>query len=62
MTLSRLEIGVIQRLSARPRSAGQTSWTEEDFLAAQDDGWRDLARSRERDECRAKLKQLGMLA
>lgn len=59
--LSRLEVGVMQRLSARPRSAGSSSWTEDDFLAVQDETWRSLNRSRERDECRAKFQHLGIL-
>ena len=61
MALSGLEIGVLQRLVARPRPEGRTFWTEDDFTAAQDETWRTLARSRERDECRAKLKNLGLL-
>lgn len=61
MSLSGLEIGVVQRLAARPRPAGRNTWTDEDFAAAQDESWRSLARSRERDECRAKLEKLGLL-
>jgi thymidylate synthase (FAD) len=30
-------------------------------LAAQDPSWKEIARSRERDECRAKLVELGLL-
>ncbi|MBI3861791.1 MAG: FAD-dependent thymidylate synthase [Planctomycetia bacterium] len=58
--LSRLEAGVMQRLLARPRPGAQ--YTLEDFLAVQDESWRSLGRSRERDECRAKLERLGLLA
>jgi len=60
--LSRLEIGVIQRLAAL---AAQKSiappYTEELFLEAQDPAWTSLQRSRERDECRTKLQTLGLL-
>lgn len=60
--LTRLEIGVIQRLTTL---AAQKSiappFTEELFLAAQDESWAPLQRSRERDECREKLKTLGLL-
>jgi thymidylate synthase (FAD) len=57
---SRLETESMQRLLAMPRSAG-AFWSEADFLAAQDESWRRLARSRERDECRAKFQKLGLL-
>ena len=40
----------------------QSFWTDEDFHAAQDESWRSLSRSRERDECRTKLELLGLLA
>jgi thymidylate synthase (FAD) len=56
--LSRLDVAVIQRLTA---TGGSIPFSEEDFLAAQDPTWKDLGRSRERDECRAKLVRLGML-
>lgn len=59
--LSRLEIAVMQRLAIRPKPPGSAHWTEEDFLAVQDDTWRSLGRSRERDECRSKLVLLGFL-
>lgn len=62
LSLSRLEIGVIQRLQLRPRGPGSSFWTEEDFLAVQDPAWGELTRSRERDECREKLARLGLLA
>jgi thymidylate synthase (FAD) len=32
-----------------------------DFLAAQDPSWRNLERSRERDECLQKLVSLGLV-
>lgn len=56
-SLSRLEQGVIKRLA----QAGKIPATEEDFLAAQDPAWKELARCRERDECREKLLRLGLL-
>jgi thymidylate synthase (FAD) len=62
LALTRLEIEVINRLSAALGSAGRGLATESDFLAAQDPSWKDLARCRERDECREKLARLGLLA
>lgn len=56
-SLSRLEQGVIERLA----QAGKIPATEEDFLAAQDPTWKELARCREREECREKLRRLGLL-
>jgi thymidylate synthase (FAD) len=61
MFLSRLDRHVIERLSARLAAAGRAAANEEDFLAVQDPTWRDLARCRERDECREKLVRLGLL-
>jgi thymidylate synthase (FAD) len=55
--LSRLERGVIARLAA----AGTLPAAEEEFLAAQDPSWAALARCRERDECREKLVDLGLV-
>jgi thymidylate synthase (FAD) len=61
-SLSQLEIGVIQRLSLL---AGQKQlsppFTEALFLEAQDESWKELTRSRERDECRDKLVRLGLV-
>ena len=58
MHLTRLDIEVIQRLSA----AGAASpFSEDDFMAAQDPAWASLKRSRERDECRSKLQRLGLM-
>lgn len=59
MNLTRLDIGVIQRLSA-DGSAGVPR-SEDAFLAAQDPSWKSLSRSREREECRSKLQRLGLL-
>jgi len=62
MNLTALDVGVIQRLMSRRRPKHSATWIEEDFLASQDPTWSPLPRSRERDECRKKLVQLGMLA
>ncbi len=63
MDLTRLDQGAIARLM---QNAGQSGtfppFSVDQFLAAQDDSWRDLKRSRERDECRAKLERLGIVA
>ena len=59
MHLTRLDIGVIQRLSAG--STEGAPYSEEAFLAAQDPTWESLKRSRERDECRSKLERLGLV-
>ena len=62
MFLTRLEIGVIERLTANAsRSGAAPPFDEPAFLAAQDDSWKELQRSRERDECRAKLVRLGLV-
>lgn len=61
--LSRLEQGVIRRLMDHGYSTGSPPpYDETTFLACQDDAWRNLTRSRERDECRTKLIALGILA
>ncbi len=62
MALSRLESGVIQRLTqlAASREVSLPA-SEELFLEAQDEQWRPLQRSRERDECREKLADLGLV-
>ena len=57
MQLTRLEREVIARLAA----AGQVPADEEEFLAAGDPAWAGLSRCRERDECREKLMQLGLV-
>ena len=59
---SRLELAVIRRLVERGTQAGTAPpYTLDDFLAVQDESWRDLNRCRERDECREKLAGLGLL-
>ena len=61
MFLTRLDRAVIARLMQRLRDQNRATATEEDFLAVQDDNWREMSRNRERDECRQKLVELGML-
>jgi len=56
VTLTRLDQGVIQRLSAGPVPADRAA-----FDAACDESWLGLARCRERDECAEKLIRLGLL-
>ena len=58
MFLTRLDVGVIQRLS---ESGGSVPYEDSAFLAAQDPSWAELTRCRERDECRSKLVRLGLL-
>lgn len=57
MSLSRLDCEVIARLV----SQGRLPADESAFLEAQDPGWRELSRCRERDECLEKLKRLGIV-
>jgi thymidylate synthase (FAD) len=59
--LSRLDRELIARLMDRLAAAGRSQATEEDFLAVQDPTWAGLTRSRERDECREKLRRLNLL-
>ena len=61
--LTRLDSGVIQRLTANAAAAGTAPpFSGDAFIAAQDPTWIALNRSRERDECRSKLQRLGLLA
>ncbi|HLQ46168.1 MAG TPA: FAD-dependent thymidylate synthase, partial [Planctomycetaceae bacterium] len=61
--LSRLEIGCIQRLMQFAAEHHRVPpLSAEDFLAVQDPSWRELTRSRERDECLDKLQALGVVA
>lgn len=63
MFLTRLDTGVIQRLNANAATNGTTPpFSEEEFLAAQDESWAQLKRSRERDECRSKLQRLRLVS
>jgi thymidylate synthase (FAD) len=59
--LTRLDRGVIARLTERVAAAGKSRAEEADFLAVQDPDWQNLERCRERDECRSKLQSLGIL-
>ena len=60
--LTRLDSGVIQRLTANAAAAGTSPpFSNADFMAAQDPTWITLNRSRERDECRSKLQHLGLV-
>lgn len=58
--VTRLDRELIARLMARQRETGR-ALSEADFLAVQDETWRGLERCRERDECRDKLRRLGIL-
>jgi len=60
MLLTRSDREVIRRLVARPGGSDPLA-DEAAFLEAQDPDWRGLARCRERDECRDKLRRLGLL-
>jgi thymidylate synthase (FAD) len=63
MELTRLDMGVIERLLAAAQAKGSPPpFDREAFLAAQDESWKALTRSRERDECVSKLVRLGLLA
>lgn len=62
MFLSRLDLGVVARLTAAAREQGTAPpYSFDAFLSAQDETWRELKRSRERDECLAKLRRLGLV-
>ena len=61
MFLTRLDTELIARLMSRLAAAGKTTGGDEDFMAVQDPTWVDMARNRERDECREKLVRLGIL-
>ena len=62
MFLTRLDIGVISRLTAAAAVSGLAPpFSEDAFLVAQDDTWKKLTRCRERDECRGKLVDMGLL-
>lgn len=62
MFLTRLDVEVIQRLMQHEADAdGRPPFSEADFLAVQDPTWKDLKRSRERNECLEKLIRLGIV-
>jgi thymidylate synthase (FAD) len=56
--LTRLDQGVIRRLAER---GSPLPASHDVFLAVQDPSWIGLERSRERDECLAKLIALGLV-
>lgn len=58
LPLTRLDAGVIARLAS---TGAAPPYSQQQFLAAQDESWRSLSRCRERDECREKLVRLGLL-
>ncbi len=58
--LTRLDREVIRRLSERVATTGRAA-EEADFLAVQDPSWANLKTCRERDECLAKLRDLGVV-
>ena len=61
-TLSRLEQSVIRRLAQHGAASGKAPpYSNTDFIKVQDPTWIELTRSRERDECREKLIELGLL-
>lgn len=63
MYLTRLDVEVLNSLNTNASENGQVPpYTQEAFLAAQHETWKNLKRSRERDECRSKLERMGMLA
>jgi len=61
MFLSRLDVELIARLTARLAEAGRATATDDDFMAVQDPTWVGMTRNRERDECREKLVRFGIL-
>lgn len=61
MFLTRLDTELIARLMSRLAAAGRSIGDDADFMAVQDPTWVDMARNRERDECREKLVRLGIL-
>jgi len=61
MFLTRLDTELIARLMSRLAAAGRSTGDDADFMAVQDPTWVDMARNRERDECREKLVRLGIL-
>jgi thymidylate synthase (FAD) len=61
MFLSRLDRELIVRLTKRLAEVGRARATDDDFTAVMPPEWASAKRSRERDECRAKLVRLGLL-
>ncbi|MCA9005583.1 MAG: FAD-dependent thymidylate synthase [Planctomycetaceae bacterium] len=62
MFLTRLDKEVLARLMATAAEKSLVPpFSQEAFLEAQDETWKTLKRSRERDECQSKLARLGIL-
>ncbi len=60
--LTGLDVAVIQRLTAKLTELGSgTRLSEQDLLDVQPEPWQGLTRCRERDECLAKLRRLGLV-
>ena len=59
LNLTRLDIGVVERISGRSVALPVS---RDVFLKCQDTSWKELNRSRERDECLSKLRRLGIVA
>lgn len=59
LNFTRLDIGVVERISAKGVALPVS---REVFLECQDASWKDMNRSRERDECLSKLRRLGIVA
>ncbi|MEZ6045979.1 MAG: FAD-dependent thymidylate synthase [Planctomycetaceae bacterium] len=63
MYFTRLDHELISRLMAAAASRGiAPPFSKDLFLESQDDSWKELSRSRERDECLSKLIRLGIVA
>ena len=63
MFFSRLDVGMIQRISQRGTELNQAPpFSDELFMELQDETWKGLKRCRERDECKSKLQRMGLLA
>jgi thymidylate synthase (FAD) len=62
MFLTRLDKEVLARLMTTATEKSLVPpFSEEAFLEVQDETWKSLKRSRERDECQSKLQRLGIL-
>ncbi|WP_459555962.1 FAD-dependent thymidylate synthase [Lacunimicrobium album] len=61
-SFSRLEVGVMQRLIAfGVENQKVAPFSIDDFMQVQDESWRSLTRSRERDECLGKMTDMGLV-
>lgn len=62
LVLSRLDIGVLQRIMQKNASFnGRLAMNEDLFMECQDETWVNLEKCRERNECFEKLQQLGVM-